>query len=109
MLSMDATLIEHLDNFFDDIAFPVDKTQLVAESQDWPLPDNVREALLLLPEQEYSTREEIKNALIDIPFDDGIPKKHLDENKDADDDMMDSLVNLDEFTQMGDEEDHESI
>lgn len=106
---MDDTIIEHLDNFFDDIAFPISKTQLIAESQDWPLPNNVRESLVLLPEQEYSTREEIKSALTDIPFDDGIPKKHLDESKDSDDDTVDNLVNLDEFTQMGDEEDQESV
>ncbi len=106
---MDTNIINQLEDFFDDIAFPVHKTQLVEESQDWPLPANVREALLLLPEQEYFNREEVKGALIDVPFDDGVPKKHLEESKDADDDMMDSLVNLDEFTQMGDEEDHESV
>lgn len=109
LLYMDDSIINHLEDFFDDIAFPVQKDQLVSESQDWPLPQNVREALILLPDQEYRTREEIKSALTDVPFDDGVPKKHLDEIKDEDDDTMDSLVNLDEFTQMGDEEDHESI
>jgi hypothetical protein len=105
---MDASIINHLENFFDDIGFPVNKHQLIEESQDWPLPDNVREALALLPEQEYSTREEIMTALTDVPFDDGIPKKHAEDDIDVDD-HMDNLVDLDEFTQMGDEEDHESV
>lgn len=106
---MDLSTISHLDAFFDDIAFPVHKHQLVEEAQDWPLPDNVRDALLLLPEQSYSSREEIKSALLGVPFDDGTPKKDLEDLKDDDDDHMDNLVDLDEFTQMGDEEDHESV
>jgi hypothetical protein len=106
---MDIHSLDPLENFFDDIAFPVGKGQLVAEAQDWPLPQHVRDALLLLPEHLYLTREEVKSALLGQPFDDGIPKKHMEEIKDEDDDMMDELVDLDEFTQMGDEEDHESV
>lgn len=106
---MELSSMSQLDQFFDDIGFPVHKDNLVEEAQDYPLPDNVRQALLLLPVQLYSSREEIKNALLGVPFDDGVPKKDLEDSKDADDDHMDSLVNLDEFTQMGDEEDHESV
>ena len=68
LLSMDDSIINHLEDFFDDIAFPVQKDQLVSESQDWPLPQNVREALILLPDQEYRTREEIKRDLKFLPL-----------------------------------------
>jgi hypothetical protein len=43
-------------------------------------------------------------------IDDGIPKVKPEDKKDPDiDDTMDSLVNLDEFIQMGDEENYESV
>lgn len=107
---MDIHTPHQLEAFFDDIAFPVHRHQLIQESQDWPLSQDLREALLLLPEHEYSTREEIKNALLDRSFDDGIPKKELERTElEEVDDHMDSIVPLDDFTQMGDEEDHESV
>ena len=39
--------------------------------------------------------------------DDGIPKKKIDTEEEKM--PMDNIVNLDEFTQMGDEEDHEVV
>lgn len=107
---MDMSIISHLENFLEDIPFPIHKSGLVEESHDAPLPNNIREAIALLPDKEYLTREELKNELIGLPFDDGVPKKNLDTMQlEEVDDKMDSLVNLDEFTQMGDEEDHESV
>lgn len=107
---MDMSIISNLEAFLEDVPFPIHKHKLVEESQDSPLPDNVREAIALLPDKEYLTREELKSELTDIPFDDGVPKKDLDTMQlDEVDDKMDNLVNLDEFTQMGDEEDHESV
>lgn len=107
---MDMSIISHLEDFLEDIPFPIDKHALVEESYDAPLPDNVREAIALLPDKEYLSREELQNDLIGTPFDDGVPKKDLDAMQlEEVDDKMDSLVDLDEFTQMGDEEDHESV
>lgn len=107
---MEQSIITHLENFLSDVGFPIDKAGLVLESHEFPLPDNVREAIALLPDQEYTSREELKNELIGVPFDDGVPKKDLEAMElEEVDDKMDSLVNLEEFTQMGDEENHESV
>lgn len=107
---MDMSIINHLEDFLEDIPFPIHKSELVHESQDWALPDNVREAIALLPDREYSTREELKRDLTQLPFDDGVPKKDLDAMQMEEvDDKMDHPVNLNEFTQMGDEEDHENV
>lgn len=107
---MDMSIINHLEDFLEDIPFPIDKGELVRESQDWTLPDNVREAIALLPDCEYATRGDLKRNLIELPFDDGVPKKDSDAMRMAEvDDKMDSIVNLDDFTQMGDEEDHENV
>ena len=104
------SIIHHLEEFLENIPFPIDKRALVEESLDAPLPENIREAIALLPDKEYLSRDELRNELTDIPFDDGMPKKDLDAMQmEAVDDKMDNLVNLDEFTQMGDEEDHESV
>lgn len=109
-LYMDMSIINHLEDFLEDVPFPIHKYGLVEESQDAPLPENVREAIALLPDKEYLTREELKSELVGLPFDDGVPKKDFDTMQMEEvDDKMDNLVNLDEFTQMGDEEDHESV
>lgn len=108
--NMDLSIINHLEEFLEDIPFPIDKEGLLHESLDSPLPLNVREAIALLPDREYATRRELKNELLDLPFDDGVPKKDADlVILEEVDDKMDHAVNLDEFTQMGDEEDHESV
>lgn len=107
---MDISIIRHLEEFLENVPFPIDKWALVEESHDAPLPENIREAIALLPDKEYLSRDELRNELTDVPFDDGVPKKDLDAMQlEEIDDKMDSLVNLDEFTQMGDEEDHESV
>lgn len=107
---MDLSIINQLEDFLEDIPFPIDKEGLVQEAFDSPLPTNVREAIALLPDKEYASRGELKDELIEIPFDDGIPKKDLNRMElEEVDDKMDSIVDLDEFTQMGDEENHESV
>lgn len=107
---MEASVIHHVEEFLSDVGFPIDRAGLVQESHEFPLPDNVREAIALLPDKEYGSREEVKRELIDVPFDDGVAKKDLDAMElEEVDDKMDSLVDLDEFTQMGDEENHESV
>lgn len=107
---MDISIINHLEEFLEDIPFPIDKSGLLQESLDSPLPLNVREAIALLPDREYATRKELTDELLDLPFDDGVPKKDIESTVlEEADDKMDSAVNLDEFTQMGDEEDHESV
>ena len=107
---MDISTLSHLDDFLSDIGFPIDKHGLVQESHEFPLPNNVREAIALLPDREYASREEIRSELIGIPFDDEIPKKDHDAMElEEVDDKPDEIVNLEEFTQAGDEEDHESV
>jgi len=107
---MEQSIIHHLENFLEDIPFPIDKAGLVLESMDSPLPNNVREAIALLPNKEYESRAELKEELLGVPFDDGTPKKNLDAMElEEVDDKMDELVDLDEFTQMGDEENQESV
>jgi hypothetical protein len=107
---MDMSIINHLEEFLEDVPFPIDKSGLLQESLDSPLPLNVREAIALLPDREYATRRELTDELLELPFDDGVPKKDTDQAAlEEVDDKMDSPVNLDEFTQMGDEEDHESV
>jgi hypothetical protein len=107
---MDRSSIAHLENFLEDVPFPIDRDGLVQESMDSPLPANVREAIALLPDKEYASRKELYDELLDVPFDDGTPKKSEDSMEmDEVDDKMDSLVNLEEFTQMGDEENHEDV
>lgn len=107
---MDASTISHLEEFFSDIGFPIDKHGLVQESYEFPLPQNVREAIALLPDREYESKDEIRHELIGVSFDDGIAKKDVDATElEEIDDKMDDEVPLDEFTQMGDEENHESV
>jgi hypothetical protein len=107
---MDMSIISRLEEFLEDVPFPIDKSGLLQESLDSPLPLNVREAIALLPDREYRTRKELKDELLDLPFDDGVPKKDIENTLlEEVDDKMDNAVNLNEFTQMGDEEDHESI
>jgi hypothetical protein len=107
---MEQSIIQHLEEFLQDVPFPIDKDGLVQEALDSPLPANVREAIALLPDREYPTRAELKEELLGVPFDDGAPKKDLDAMElEEVDDKMDSLVNLEEFTQLGDEENHESV
>jgi hypothetical protein len=101
---------EHLEQFFENIPFPIYKQALVEESLESPLPADIREAIVLLPDKEYNSKEDITRELMDIPFDDGIPKKDSTRVEMEElDDKMDTPVNLDEFTQLGDEEDHESF
>lgn len=109
LVHMDISAIAHLESFLEDVPFPIDRDNLMQEALDSPLPLNVREAIALLPEREYSSVADLREELLGVPFDDGTPKKSedMEETEDADD-KMDSLVNLDEFTQMGDEENHES-
>jgi hypothetical protein len=111
---MEQSVINHLEEFLSDVGFPIDKSGLVEEAYEFPLPNNVREAIALLPDRDYLSREEVKRELIDIPFDEGVPKKDLEdqeiEDEDIDDRMDDeSAVAIDEFTQMGDQENHESV
>jgi hypothetical protein len=107
---MEQSIIHHLEEFLQDVPFPIDKDGLVQESLDSPLPANMREAIALLPDREYVSRAELKEELLGAPFDDGTPKKDLDAMElEEVDDKMDSLVNLEEFTQLGDEENHESV
>lgn len=101
---------QDLERFFEDIPFPIHKSVLVEESLEAPLSQTIRDAITLLPNREYASKEEVASELLDIPLDDGVPKKDLDRMEMEEvDDKMDTPVNLDEFTQMGDEEDHESI
>lgn len=102
--------MQHLETFLEDIPFPIDKDGLVHESLDSSLPINVREAIALLPDREYSSRAELKEDLFGVSFDDGIPKKDMHETESEDvDDAMDGLVDLNEFTQIGDEENQEAV
>lgn len=107
-MSMEQSVISHLESFLEDIPFPIDKEGLIQEAFDSPLPTNVRDAISMLPDKEYTSRTELKEELLGVPFDDGTPKKDEDSEDDTDD-TMDSVVNLDDFTQAGDEEDHESV
>lgn len=105
---MEQSVISHLELFLEDIPFPIDKEGLIQEAFDSPLPANIRDAISLLPDKEYASRAELKEELLGIPFDDGVPKKDEDSEEDIDD-TMDAVVGLDDFTQAGDEEDHESV
>lgn len=110
IFDMDLSTIAHLDNFLEDVPFPIDKDGLMQEAFDSPLPENVRDAITLLPDRDYHSKAELREELLGVPFDDGTPKKSEDAMEaEEDDDKMDTLVNLDEFTQMGDEEDHEDV
>jgi hypothetical protein len=107
---MDQSIIIHLDEFLSNVPFPIDKDGLVQESLDSPLPNTIRDAIALLPDREFESRTDVKTELIGVPFDDGVPKKDEDAMElEEVDDKMDHLVNLEEFTQMGDEENHESV
>lgn len=107
---MDQSIINHLDSFLEDIPFPTTKEGLLLEALDSPVPDNVRDAIALLPDTEYTSHEELRRDLLGVPFDDSVPKKDdEDDTEEEVDDRMDSIVPLDDFTQMGDEEDHESV
>jgi hypothetical protein len=107
---MEQSIIHHLEEFLQDVPFPIDKDGLLQESLDSPLPTNVREAIALLPDREYASVPNSRKIFLGVPFDDGTPKKDEDAVESDDvDDKMDSLVNLDEFTQMGDEENQESV
>jgi hypothetical protein len=101
----------YLESFFEDIPFPIHKRALVEESLESSLPADIREALLLLPDMIYSSKEEVTRELLGQEPDDGdTPKKDQDTlATDETDDKMDHVVDLDEFTQLGDAEDHENV
>lgn len=89
---MDAATRNNLDEFLSDIGFPIDKTGLVQESHEFPLADRIRDAIALLPEKEYASREELKRELVQIPFDDENAKKEdIGEDIDEIDDPADAL------------------
>jgi hypothetical protein len=107
------TTTNHLDEFLSDVGFPLDKAGLVQEAYEFPLPQSVREAIALLPDREYHSREEVKTELLGAVTDypeDSTPKKDIDPAL-ADDlaETEEKPADLEEFTQMGDEEDHESV
>lgn len=64
---MNQNAIHQLDMFLEDIGFPIDKEGLVVESLDSPLSSHIREAIALLPEGEYMTREDVRRELIGLP------------------------------------------
>jgi hypothetical protein len=100
-----------LELFFENVPFPIERDALVEEALESHLPSSIRDAIALLPDHEYRSKEEVTHELLGSPvLEDDTPKKDSDTLAlEEADDKMDSLVNLDEFTQMGDEEDHESI
>jgi hypothetical protein len=107
MNMQDAKYLEH---FFEDIPFPIHKRALVEESLESSLPEDIREAIVILPDMEYSSKEEVTRELMGMPLGDDTPKKDPDTLlMEGVDDKMDSIIDLDEFTQLGDEEDHESV
>lgn len=55
--------------FLEDVSFPTDKQNLLHESLDSPLPSHVRDAVALLPEGTYLTREDVRRELIGLPSD----------------------------------------
>ena len=61
---MDTHATEQLEEFLQDIPFPIDRDGLVHEAFDSPLPNSIREAIALLPEHEYRSRDELKMELI---------------------------------------------
>lgn len=81
---MNQNAIHQLDMFLEDIGFPTDKEGLVLESLDSPLSSHVRDAIALLPEGEYMTREDVRRELIGLP--DSEADKKLSE--DDEDEMM---------------------
>lgn len=67
---MNQNAINQLNMFLDDVGFPIDKEGLVHESLDSPLSQGIRDAIALLPEGDYMTREEVRRELIGIPVTD---------------------------------------
>lgn len=82
---MEQSIINQLEEFLNDIGFPIDKMGLVQESHEFPLSHNVRDAIALLPDKEYASRMELKEDLLGVPFENDIPKKDLLDEDEEDD------------------------
>ncbi len=105
-------MIKRVEEYLDEVSFPVPKKKIVNYAKLHHVPENILDALLALPEQSYGSLQEVKEALLTVPFDDGIPKKSIakmEEEKVNEQQKMKQSVNLHEFTQMGDEENQESV
>ncbi|MEZ0208993.1 MAG: hypothetical protein ACAH17_02345 [Candidatus Paceibacterota bacterium] len=108
---METRDVSYLERFFEDIPFPIHKSVLVEESLESSLPSGIREAIVLLPDIEYSSKEEVTRELLGHPSeDDHLPKKDPDALvREETDDELHPVDSLDEFTKIDDEEDHETL
>lgn len=112
---MKTIVFSHLEGYLEGIAYPIHKEKIVRYAKMHHVPEDVLEVLYLLPEREYVDLIDIREGLLTIvpaPVDDGVPKKTLEQMaQEREDELqrMKHVVNLKEFTKMGDEEDHESV
>lgn len=79
---MDLHAINQLDMFLEDVSFPTDKMNLVLESLDAPLSPRIQNAIALLPEGDYLTREEVRRELIGLPEEHWKEESHHDDEED---------------------------
>lgn len=103
---MDTSTGNNLNEFLSDIGFPIDKSGLVQESHEFPLDPAIRDAIALLPDKEYASREDLKRELIHLPFDDEEAKKDEEEELG---DIADPLIEDAEPVHLKDEEIQESL
>lgn len=83
---MDQSAISQLNMFLEDMGFPTDKESLLLESMEAQLPQGVRDAIALLPEGDYMTREDVRRELIGMP---DRQEKHDEHHDDAEDSFAD--------------------
>jgi hypothetical protein len=95
---MESDTHDALDDFLENIPFPIDREGLLLEAMESPLPRSVRDAIALLPDKEYRSRTEVKHALVGLSPDDDIPKKDTDEHdlEDEAEDTSDPPAELDD-------------
>lgn len=109
-------LLHRVETYLEGVEYPLGKDKILKYAKVHHVPANILEILEELPDKEYHSLQEIQFPLESIientPFDDGVAKKNkakMVQEKEDKMQQMENIVNPNEFTQMGDEEDHESV
>ncbi len=109
---MKTIVFTRLEEYLKGIEYPISKGKIVKYAKVHHVSEDVLEVLQQLGDVQYEDINAIREGLLSIKLDDGIPKKTkeaMQMKKINSLQKMQHDVNPNDFTQMGDEEDHESV
>ncbi|MEN9338132.1 MAG: hypothetical protein RIQ41_446 [Candidatus Parcubacteria bacterium] len=78
-LYMQRNSVEAIEEFLNDVGFPVSKKALVQEADEFHLSSTDREAIALLPDREYLSKGDVHRELTGITHDEPVALEDIDD------------------------------